>query len=732
MVHPPPPRALRDASLASTHSPLSHHLLPLLLLLHLHLLPTSATRQYFLTLSTTLPSLPPTSIPLLLDDDVPLVLVSLSFPFPFYQPTSQLYIDPNGAIHLQSSTPPCCLYTPTLDPYACTYETPPSLSPLLNRSTCTTDTSIAYTNMIAPFLTDLNPSSPSSPSPSSPSSSVSYADTGSSFTLRFDHTPWWTSNASSPLRLFSFTTHLTVDGSVTFVYDNISDPTLTPPVYLPPPLPPIPRTLLVGLRQLGWADTDTANMGDYNTTRPGTYPPKAWVRTGAAITFCPLDTAVCMSPTQGPLMTATPIALTSANMTCAGAAHNHSYTVTFTLLSSAIDVVVNASYDADSNSLRLLSPAVAASDTASMTLFDVTANNTVRLSSPLWFTFGSPTSPLASPLTLLSLCLACGASNPYVCTADCNGTYFGNASVDRCGRCTGGLTTLPPNVDLNCAGTCGGGSTPALANLSTPLECLCPQLAYPPLITSWLPGGAGQGAYIGPIAYYISKDFDPSVCGAAADDLHGVWTTLDVLTTYESVLFAVAAVGLVLALVQGVGGVVKRPLWEDPFDRVRYAVPGVVAAAGVAPEVVVVQEGGGGGVEDGEGEVAMREAEMRREAEGVEEEREVRQAQLGVGPAAVVPGQTAEVPVVVGRAGVVEARRLVEVSHEDVKEDEQGQVDDVQLEVPGAAVHAAASARSPRPSPAAHSAADSSPVSAASFRPPVRSPFAAAAATARR
>ena len=309
--------------------------------------------------------------------------------------------------------------------------------------------------------------------------------------------PWWTYNASQPQRNFSFTTALHVDGSITFAYDAVSDPTSSPPALVDPSLPPTPRTWLVGLRQLGWMmDTDTANMGDWNTTRPGVYPPRGWVRTGQAITFCPLDTSMCLHPTQGALNARTLLALTAPNLTCAGV-HNHSYTVTFTPLSTSTTTpspplppfTTNASYDATTNSLQFYAPAVNASGTAGLTLFDVTANTTVHLSSPLTFTFGTGATP--APLTPLSLCGACGASNPYVCTADCSGAYFGDASLDTCGRCTGGATGLTPNLEINCAGTCGGGqgeggdggggggAVGPIANL-TAVDCLCQQLFYPP------------------------------------------------------------------------------------------------------------------------------------------------------------------------------------------------------------------------------------------------------------
>ncbi len=42
------------------------------------------------------------------------------------------------------------------------------------------------------------------------------------------------------------------------------------------------------------------------------------------------------------------------------------------------------------------------------------------------------------------------------CVQDCNGTYFGSASVDDCGVCSGGFTNRVPGSDKNLCGVCFG------------------------------------------------------------------------------------------------------------------------------------------------------------------------------------------------------------------------------------------------------------------------------------
>ncbi len=66
-----------------------------------------------MTVSTApLPTVAGVAETLSLGDDAPFAAVSLSFNFPFYQPTRYLWIDPNGALHMHAATPPCCVYSP--------------------------------------------------------------------------------------------------------------------------------------------------------------------------------------------------------------------------------------------------------------------------------------------------------------------------------------------------------------------------------------------------------------------------------------------------------------------------------------------------------------------------------------------------------------------------------------------------------------------------------------------
>ena len=143
-----------------------------------------------------------------------------------------------------------------------------------------------------------------------------------------------------------------------------------------------------------------------------------------------------------------------------------------------------------------------------MTLIDVTADTAVQLASPLFYSFGSP----ADAWTLSGICAVCGPYNLSLCVADCNGVYLGNASLDACGECSGGSTSVQPNMNVNCAGTCGGGAFGTAAN-GTVADCLCQQLFYPPVVAGWTRGGNLTGAFIGPIAYYVgSGQFEAASC----------------------------------------------------------------------------------------------------------------------------------------------------------------------------------------------------------------------------
>lgn len=58
---------------------------------------------------------------------------------------------------------------------------------------------------------------------------------------------------------------------------------------------------------------------------------------------------------------------------------------------------------------------------------------------------------------------------------DCNGDYFGSASIDVCGRCVGGRTSNSENQDKDCAGVCFGKSN--IIHAGSSVLCAC-QPAY--------------------------------------------------------------------------------------------------------------------------------------------------------------------------------------------------------------------------------------------------------------
>ena len=596
----------------------------LLLLVCFCPVPCLSIPQYFSTLSTNVSfSDPPIAVPLPLADDAPLLTVALSFVFPFYQPASYLYIDPNGAIHLQSPTPPCCEYAPSRPssvlppvPIACDFQTPAVLASFFNISVCTVDTSVGYSNLIMPFLTDLDPSA---------GGSVSYSDSGSELVLRWQQVPWWRYNTSSPAALFSFSVTLYDDGSIRFDYDDVLLP-IGFLEYTAPSDPPIPRTLLVGVRDLFGLNTETANMQQYNTSRNGVYPPLSWVQSGNAITFCPLDTGLCLFPASGPLSGSQLVSLTSSSMVCASR-YNHSYDVLFTLQSSGVQLRMPAVWDAESGSLQFITSPVTEADTAVVSVLDLTSNATVALSSPLFF-FYTTASPSSFPRwTLPEMCDSCGQLNSAVCTADCNGTYFGTATLDLCSQCTGGETGLLPNSAMDCTGTCNGIS--GLSNDSRSLaQCLCAQLSYAPVVTTqqWeAAAGQGFGQYVGPVSFFVNRwGFDATTCGLSNAPA-SLLSSLSPLNSYQLFVLVATASVLLLSVAQAASVGMKRRLMRDPYHPSLFAQPGSSAgsAASAAPSVVVVQQDVAAAQEEN-GAQSMSEAELRRRAQDVRLQRQDR------------------------------------------------------------------------------------------------------------
>ena len=565
-----------------------------------------AAPQYFMTVSTSpLPTVAGVAESLSMGDDAPFQPVSLSFNFPFYQPTRYVFIDPNGALHMHSSTPPCCVYSPSPSSLTalpsmvgCSFEQPAAIAELVSNDTlCTFDTSIAYTDLIAPSLLDLNPSQSAG--------SVRYVDSGSALLVQWVDVPWWVHDSGQETVYYSFDVLLSIDGTIHFHYSTVFDPTNSTQL-LGPSLPLVNRSWLVGVRQEAWRDTATANAADYSTSRTGLYPPKQWVADGSTIRFCPLDTSFCMWPTDGTLVGTTLVLLASANMTCARV-WNHTYTLSFVLPSGAV-LSSAAVYDRATNTLQAQTPAVSASEAgvARVMVVDVTANSTVQLATPLYFTFHAAVS--LNRTTVAGYCRTCKSYNPYYCTTDCAGEYTGGAVVDTCGQCSGGSTNVTYNSLVNCAGTCGLFTTNWTVS-----RCLCEQLQYPPAVTGWQPLSNSVGEYVGPVSYYVQRNlFDVSVCGLSWT-VDEVYTTLQPLDSYQSLLLATTSLLLLLTLTQVVSVQLKRPVLSNPFHPSLYVSE--------QPPAVVVEAGGAeaeGREEDGA--AVMNQAAVEAEVEAGEQE----------------------------------------------------------------------------------------------------------------
>ena len=86
--------------------------------------------------------------------------------------------------------------------------------------------------------------------------------------------------------------------------------------------------------------------------------------------------------------------------------------------------------------------------------FNPVADQTART-----ITFVSDDDPRLRQPSLASvdtLCAQCARWMTKFCVTDCFGTYRGDAGLDSCGQCSGGVTKRPPDIDKDCQGTCFG------------------------------------------------------------------------------------------------------------------------------------------------------------------------------------------------------------------------------------------------------------------------------------
>jgi hypothetical protein len=70
-------------------------------------------------------------------------------------------------------------------------------------------------------------------------------------------------------------------------------------------------------------------------------------------------------------------------------------------------------------------------------------------------------------------CEECAAFNPDFCVKDCEGSWRGSAVVDECGVCSGGLSGLPFNGDMDCEGICFGPFSVSASNQCEMFESDC-------------------------------------------------------------------------------------------------------------------------------------------------------------------------------------------------------------------------------------------------------------------
>ena len=368
-------------------------------------------------------------------DDQGSDVVHLPWTFPFYSSWRTLWLQPNGFLSLGSGDTPCC--RPTSE---CYY-----LDPLNGCTLNSTD----FTNVIMPYMADLDLSEPSS-------GNVYVRVRTDRLDVRYDQAPLYREGGSGDY-FMTFAVTLRPTGQIHFRYYNVSDPAADGTrVDENVADPKTFREWLVGLRgarmtpeeqQLEallsqWAhgaayptvnatnpnllvadpisnstyvnqlsspfDSNFVASSQYSheqsfwpTSAPGVYPDRGLIATNVAVDFCFLSTEWCLWPTVTNGGTSTTIYLTANELSCARDAPAHRFVCRFHPLLSAgspTSFDVQATFDADTNTLVCSAPTISSlqastssnSNSFRVGLVSLTASNfqpEIFMETPLQLTF---------------------------------------------------------------------------------------------------------------------------------------------------------------------------------------------------------------------------------------------------------------------------------------------------------------------------------------------------------
>jgi hypothetical protein len=268
---------------------------------------------------------------------------------------------------------------------------------------------------------------------------------------------------------------------------------------------------LVGLRNLPLADTDSTRNDQWRTTRNGDYPVRALLSGNLTLTYCAMDTIVCISPRQSNSTAQIPIILSSPGLSCVKN-YAHNFVCRFSsgapiFYSTISDYLSNISphnsidspvlYDSTHDLVYCRAP-ISKEATISLDLLDLSANlftsTILAVDSPLQFVIDNGLAadyyvgPAISSNNLAyylgNLCQDCSAAlsstasnstNPlqFCGEIDCAGHYWGSAVLDECGECVEGSTGHQFNANLTCSGVCLNVLTPS-QYISASGQPLCP------------------------------------------------------------------------------------------------------------------------------------------------------------------------------------------------------------------------------------------------------------------
>lgn len=447
-----------------------------------------------------------------INDDAPSEEVSLPFLFPFFDETkSRLGISPNGHLHF-SVNPPCCSDS--------------GLFCAFGGSGCGIDgsTTAAYRDLIAVFVTDLNPAA-------STSANVYYFVDDDGITVeweniglftyptvvRSDGTVVYPAYDGYVLHLpFTFSATLLRTGEIITRYDTIHDPRYLPGAY--GPTVSASRDWFVGLRhakvspqyaddtnRIQWAPSDLYSGNFY-----GIYPPMNDTRNSSTGVYIP-EYSICVPDNVVlPLNSSVLLSLVFGD---GSLSHTNNYVChfrevgpngdgleeegeggmqsgggadprlfvpidldSFSLFSS------NATWNETTNALQCQSPVLP--DGVNLTLELQVSYELLGLKVPmrplekLLLNFGTHAGGGAGAVSMEygdGLCLKCNSISPEfasTCYRDCNLDWLGTAFVDGCGDCVGGNTGRAHLESMDCNGECFGPFTESVSDSNSTI-CSC-------------------------------------------------------------------------------------------------------------------------------------------------------------------------------------------------------------------------------------------------------------------